>query len=157
LCKVLERKPGDLDRDRDGLVTWKEVFPTLEKETSVSFAIWLKDSRSRQEAGKARPQKPHAHALGKAVAQAESAFAAVSIRNKTNETMNYLYRWSDESRWQKDTIPPGGEKVHHQRLSGLSGEAVSLKVQVLNSSLMADLKASHWRGVGEPSAKNGWP
>src|SRR5262249_22155788 len=47
LCKVLERKLSDLDRDRDGLVTWREIFPVLEKETRVAFTTWAREWRDR--------------------------------------------------------------------------------------------------------------
>jgi hypothetical protein len=157
LCKVLERKLSDLDRDRDGLVTWKEVFPVLEKETKVAFTTWAREWRDRGEIIDARPQKPLAYALGKEITQGERAFAVITIRNKTSKPMRYLYRWSDESRWQKGSIPAEGVAVHTQPLSDQPGELIHLKVQVIDSSLVSDLKASRWSGNGEPTARDGWP
>jgi hypothetical protein len=157
LCKVLESKLRDLDRDRDGLVTWKEVFPALQKETEVAFTAWARERRAWGESIEGRGQKPLAHALGRDFTQGEKAFAVVTIRNKTSKPMLYRYRWSDESRWQAGQIAPGGYAVHAQPFSGLSGEMVRLKVQVKDSSEEHELRGSRWSGPGEPTARDGFP
>jgi hypothetical protein len=155
LCKVLESKLRDLDRDRDGLVTWKEIFPALQKETEVAFTAWVRERRNWGESIEGPSQKPLAYSLGRDFTQGEKAFAVVTIRNRTTKPMSYLYRWSDESRWQKRTIAPNGQYVHAQPLSTLSGEMIRLKVQVIGSSEERELKGLRWTGSGEPTPRDG--
>ena len=45
-------------------------------------------------------------------AKAANWYAAVDIRNPTNQTLNYSFRWGADSQWQHFQVLPGNVRTH---------------------------------------------
>lgn len=122
LGKLLKSKSAELDTNHDGFVEWKEFFPHLQKDTERTFVSWAQKHRALGEQIEQNSQRPRAlHLPG----EATTATAVVTLRNDTNRTIQYEYRWSNSDSWKKGSIavkksathaPPPGQEAKSARM-----------------------------------------
>jgi hypothetical protein len=124
--KLLRSRPDDLDTNHDGFVDWREFFPRLQKDTERSFIDWAQQHRALGETVQQKSQRPRAFTLpGDQVSAAP--VRSVTIRNDTDRTITYEYRWPGGA-WQSASIGPR-KAITHSSPPGLAGGAVQLEVR----------------------------
>jgi hypothetical protein len=147
VCRMLIRPLKELDRNRDGVLTWDEFFPQLQRDTELDFAGWSKRMRSADEEIGSPTQKPAAYQLGE-------VYAVVGIDNATGEELVYEFRWSARDQWQKVQLAPGTKKVHFVKLK--ADEPVPApQARFAGVRAVQNLKAWRWTGQSAPQYGNG--
>jgi hypothetical protein len=155
LCGMLNKKPTELDANKDGFVSWDEFLPRLQADTTKLFGSWSKDMRARGETITTRTQKPHVFALAfHPVAGGGSSFAVVSLRNETTKPLKYRYRWGDANDWDAGEVPAGGKKCLTRPVPP-GRAALELEFQIEGSKRTAKLQSNRWVGTGEPGFEHG--
>jgi hypothetical protein len=135
LGKLLRSRPEELDTNRDGFVDWKEFFPRLQKDTENTFVSWAQKHRALGEEVRQKSQRPRALYLPGDPVGAPGE--AVTIRNDTNRTIAYEYRWGGQA-WQTGTIGPR-KTVAHAPPPGLASGTVQLEIRSKDGSGSAKL------------------
>jgi hypothetical protein len=159
---VMHSPLPQLDTNRDGLLTWQEFFPIIQKETEQSFARWAADLRSRGEKISATTQSPHALSLGQAqkggpptAGPPARAFAVVNLANLTTREMKFRHRWEGDTEWRAAALRPN-EKAQIKRDLGERKVPPTLEVDFTAGKTPAQrLMPSTWAGKGEPGPEQG--
>src|SRR5262249_1277337 len=110
VCATMARQPRELDANRDGRVSRKEVFPLVQRSTDGTFQPWLREVRGKPGSDKIpdRNQRPQAFALegqanpGPSTPEAPStvppgekqARALVALGNASPTPVALHYRWN---------------------------------------------------------------
>jgi hypothetical protein len=147
VCRMLVRPLRELDLNRDGVLTWDEFFPQLQRDTELDFAGWSKRMRSvENEEIESKTQKPKAYLLG-------GLYAVVGIANATTGPLVYEVRWSEEQPWEKVRLEPGTKKAHFVRLSP-DAPPSALQARFEGIKKVQKLNANRWTGQGSPTYAN---
>jgi Caspase domain len=160
-CSILTRKVADLDRDRDGIVTWKKVFPIVQSETATTFRTWSATMRKRGEVIPATTQKPYAFSLGAAPTPVSTApvegsrYAVVSFENRTGADLTFEYRWPGQTEWKSASLATNGKQAVYTPIDGPLGDAFALEVRLGGRPGIARLVPRIWKGTGKPSFDDG--
>jgi hypothetical protein len=102
-------RAADLDVNHDGFVDWNEFFGRLQRDTERRFVSWAAKQRALGEQIEEKSQKPRALQLP---GQGTASTAGVTIRNDTNRTIEYEYRWNKNDAWKKGTVTAKKSTVH---------------------------------------------
>jgi hypothetical protein len=137
-----------LDIDRDGIVTWREFFPQLQKETEIVFRSWKRELTARGEKIDGDTQKPHSFSLG------GRTYAVVGIENSAAEPLVYRWRWQGQEQWNEVKLEHGKQKVHFLVVLEDAETLPRLEVEIKGRG-KGKLKASKWTGDGGPSFDDG--
>jgi hypothetical protein len=158
LARLLEQTPlRDLDKDRDGVVTWTEFFPQLRDETKSLFKAWSKellargdvDERTKRDLKSPRTrQVPRAFSLQEA-GQPAQGFAAVGIENGNKAPLHFSYRW-EHGKWADGTLAPGEKKVLSEPLARTNGKLPQLEMRFGKSARVTQLEPTAWAGEQAP-------
>jgi hypothetical protein len=157
LCRVLANKPfRELDRDRDGTVTWKEFFPVLQAETETAFKSWASEVKKRGEQVDDATQKPYAFALPDVLpARPERTYAVVGLENETDSELHLHYRWSRQSGWRSRVLAPGSRVPMFVEVKDAQAEGLVLQVRFEGRNGVGELTPRLWKGKGLPSYTDG--
>jgi hypothetical protein len=148
VCRMLGRPLKELDTNRDGVLTWDEFFPQLQKDTELDFAGWSRRMRSvEKEEIESTTQKPAAYLLG-------GLYAVVGIENATTGPLVYECRWSEQQAWEKVRLAPGTKKAHFVRLNP-DDKVSPLLARFEGIRTVQKLGAKRWTGQGTPGYANG--
>lgn len=126
LGKLLLSKSETLDTNRDGFVDWKEFFPRLQNETEKVFVSWAQQHRGQGEEVSQKSQRPRALYLPGD--QVPGTSAAVTLRNETDRTIQYEYRWGSSDSWKNGSIGPK-KSVTHPVPSGQDAAVSRLEIR----------------------------
>jgi hypothetical protein len=152
LARLLQSQVKDLDRDRDGFVTWKEFYPSLEKATHDAFEDWAAAARrGGADVPRTAAQTPRSYRLLPAAALGrESSYAVVSLTNRTQTLVRFRYRWAGEEAWKDDELQPNLATTLFQPLATPSGPPPLLELQPERGARTFKLEARRWDGPGTP-------
>jgi hypothetical protein len=155
VCTMLCLPIKEVDKNGDGVVTWAECFPQLQKGTDSLFRVWRGQMISRGESIPDRNQKPHAFSLGlQAAAAASGRQAVLSIENATSAVLRYRWRWSDQDAWTEVELKKGQKQLHTVEVSdGTTLPKFEAKFPGLTDPKVLD--AQEFRGEGQPTSANG--
>lgn len=141
LEKLLLTPVAKLDGNHDGLVSWTEFFPHLQRETRLLFASWRKEMTARGERIDGGDQVPHLF---------EHRLAVVGIENGTAGPLAYQVRWPGQGAWAEVTLQPGEQRMHRTLL--VDGDTPPrLEAKFTGVRKAQELAAGLWTGVGEPA------
>jgi hypothetical protein len=170
LCWMLRKQPSELDKNKDGFVSWREFAPRLQADTQDLFKQWSKDMRARGEKIDATDQKPQILALPPekpAVAKGNppngkggkgaKVFAVVSIENKKPVEARYSWRWRGQGNWNNATLKPGEQTFHKTEVSGANADLPFLEVRLEGSTKPPyKCKPNRFSENRQPGFKDGW-
>lgn len=126
LGRLLNTRAADLDTNHDGFVDWKEFFPRLQKETEGAFTSWARQHRALGEAIDQKSQRPRAFRLPGEPAEVAAGGAAI-IRNDTDRSISYEFRWKANDSWKQASVGPG-KSISHPLPAGM--DALTARLQV---------------------------
>jgi hypothetical protein len=165
LCRVLYKDLRELDRDRDGVVSWKEFFPVLQAETDATFQTWAARMRRNRESVPAVRQKPFAFALVAAPpvqvvvapppTSKESTFAVISLENRTATELRFQYRWTNQPDWKSASLASNGRLPVFVAVDGPLGDAFEMEIKFEGRNGVGHLAPRIWKGKGTPSFADG--
>jgi hypothetical protein len=155
-CNLVQnRQFGQLDKDGDGLLTWKEFFDTLQPETNKVFKAWRKEMDPRGRHVKEPAQIPTAFKIEQAPPRvpvvkpttAKKSYAMVGLRNSTDFTFTYRYRWAGKEWVVGQKMKPGENKVFSAALP-VNAEPPNLEIDFDEKGLGLQRIPSHeWVGT----------
>lgn len=172
LAKQIVRPPVSMDADRDGMLTWKEFYPVLHKESDGAFIAWSAQMRRLGEAVEQKTQVPVSFSLGQVVKPsdvvakpnatstdagtapaktekpASKSHAVICLVNESGEDLKYQFRWSDKDEWQMTTLAPSKRNEHTTPI-GPTG-IQPFRVMFGGSKTVIDLEADTWTGDKPP-------
>jgi hypothetical protein len=151
LCKLARARIPGLEREADGAGCWKVFFPMLQKETESLFRGYAEKVRSLGDKLAASTQRPQAFSLGGAVNKPQ---AVVSLVNRSGRAVRYRYRWSSDSNWSVQVLPPGG-RMHHEVRLPATGSVFFFVEGDPQVRLPPVLYPATWSGNGRPGFSDG--
>jgi hypothetical protein len=161
LCKMLTTSLSALKGRKDGVLTWREFFPRLRRETETTFRTWSEEMRRADPASKidARNQTPQAFALGRAApAEQSPVFSVVSLENAKPTPLTFHYRWSSDAAWKVGTLAPGDKACYSLSLAQTGDnlpDPAALEVQLDGSPQAHKLKGVLYVGDQPPTFDDG--
>jgi hypothetical protein len=108
-----------LDSDKDGFVSWSELFPKARVDTEKAYGRWASEARGRGEKLDQRTQVPRAFSLGDN--------QALTIVNLTKKAIRYQHRWEGENDWESTTLPAEGSHTHSPLKAGKDAPRLEVK------------------------------
>jgi hypothetical protein len=154
LCNHLTRHPKKLGFRTDRLLSWREFFPLLQRQTEKAFKSWATEMKRRGHVVDDTNQKPHAFSLGNPNTADDRLYAVVSFINKSGKPVRYRYRWTNDPTWRNGTIGVNG-KVHHSQPLPLLGKVVKLEAKIEGVRSVLHLQPRRWTGSGKPGYADG--
>lgn len=133
--KTVAQPLEKLDDNHDGLVSWKEFYPKLARETEQTFITWKKDV-ARGEKIDQTSQKPQAIELPDDIVAlaGPKTYAVVSIRNDAMQAIAYQHRWVGEEAWKDATLAPQGKAYHEKLLANEKSSLPELEIKFLDKT-----------------------
>jgi hypothetical protein len=169
LCGVMARQPRELDANRDGRVSWKELFPFVQRFTDGIFQTWLREVRGKPGSDKVedRNQRPQAFALegpanpGPTPPEGPStvppgekpARALVALGNASRTPVSLHYRWNVGGEWRSGVLQPGQRVLLAQPVSAVTARRAFLTVVIPKTRQVHRLAPRIFTGSRPPTLR----
>jgi Caspase domain len=168
-CGLLREQLQTYDTKKARFISWREFYIQLLRKTEETFDRWceqMRNSENRDIKKEQRTQRPKLfHALPEAsfvlaktdFKSAKTAFAVVSLVNKTGKPLAYSYRWSTDERWKTGKLEKNGKALLVQLVKADLAESrlPRLEVSIPSENVRGELQPRKWIGTGRPGFKDG--
>lgn len=129
LGETLKKGYNTLDKNRDGFVSWTEVFERVQTQTQEAFKEYAKDAQGRGEKVDQKTQKPRAFSLADG---GSASGQSLTLVNGGKKPVRYQHRWEGEASWESSTLPADGSKTHTAPPAKPGKETAKLEVKFEN-------------------------
>jgi hypothetical protein len=153
LVSLLEGDLKKLNKEQGGVLSWKEFFPQLSRETEKQFRDLATRARANRETVDQKTQRPRSFALPDPPVSRKT-YAVVSLRNGSGRAVHFRYRWAGDKEWTDDSLPEKGMKSY-DRVVDDGGKLPAFEIEAVGEAGKGMLEAAKWSGTGRPKYEDG--